>query len=113
MTQVIEGVAWSSGAYYDALAYQTNGPKLLKCQGGLKYITLTKNRPVYKTRIFIRPKSKRMVPYSFFGCHIGIIKSDAAQSYTAIGDTTDITHVYVNCRIRYLEWNSEFDMARV
>ncbi len=113
MTQGIEGVAWASGAYYDALAYQTNGPKLVACQGGLKYITLTPTRPIYKTRIFIRPKSKRMVPYSFFGCLMGIVKAGGLTSYSAVADTTDVTHVYSTARVRYLEWNSEFDMARV
>ncbi len=113
MTQVIEAVAFSTGNYQDNLAYFTTAGKLRASQGGMKWFTLTPNRPARTFRIKLRPKSKRMVPYSFFGVLTTVPNAGGADQLSAVADTTDITHVYCTHKIRYLEWNDNFDMMRV
>ncbi len=113
MVQNLEATAFSVGDFYDALNYETTSKKLLKCQGGLKWNMLTPTRPAHKFRIRIRPKSKRMVPYSFFGIRIGTVAAGSGFQSMSAADTTAITHMYVNVNIRYNEWNQNFDFARV
>ncbi len=113
MVQTLEGTAFSSSVFYDALNYHTTSKKLLKCQGGLKWNTLTKLKPYKNFRIRLRPKSKRMVPYSFFGIRIGTNKSGTSYQSMAIGDTTVITHMYCSVQVRFNEWHQDFDFARV
>ncbi len=110
MVQNLEGVAFIDGNYYDNLNYFTTSKKLMKCQGGLKWGTLSRNKPSVKIKIRMRPKTKRMVPYSFFGVLVYVPIAGNAKQNMAIGDTTDITHVYARMHIRYNEWNQDFDM---
>ncbi len=112
-TQVLEEVAWQKDKYYDALQYYTNGPKLRVCQGGLKWITLTENKPVVKVRIKIRRKSKFMNPYTFMGVLIDLPQSGSYKQIPIATDTTDIQHLSVDVTTRYNEWNDQFDFARV
>jgi len=112
MVQNIEAVAFAEGTYYDALHYFTNGAKLVKCQGGLTWRTLTKTKPVTTINIRMRPKTKRQVPYSFFGIMLFVPKSGDFSQYMSIADTTDITHVYARLKIRYNEWHQDFDFRR-
>ncbi len=112
MVQNLEGHAFLVAQYYDGLQYLSNGPKLLKCQGGLKWMTLTKNRPVANIKIRLRPKTKRMVPYSFFGLLVHVPRGGQQHQLVSAADTTNITHVYAKLTCRYNEWNQNFDFAR-
>ncbi len=112
MVQNLEAVAFSDAVYYDGIHYFTNGKKLMTCQGGLKWVTLTKTKPVATVNIKLRPKTKRMVPFSFFGLLVYVPISGNTQQLMAIGDTTDITHVYARLHMRYNEWHQDFDFAR-
>ncbi len=113
MVQNLEAVAFADGIYYDNLNYFTTSKKLLKCQGGLKWGTLTRQHPVKDIRIRLRPKTKRMVPYSFFGLLVLVPKAGNNQQLVSVADTTNITHVYCNIVNRYNEWNQDFDMKAV
>ncbi len=112
MVQNLEAVAFNDVNYYDCLHYMTNGGKLLKTQAGLKWATLTKTRPTANIKIRIRPKTKRMVPYSFFGLLVYVPVSGNYQQLMSIADTTDITHMYAGITVRYNEWHQDFDFRR-
>ncbi len=55
MVQNLEGTAFLPQQYYNGLQYLTNGPKLMKCQGGMKWMTLTKDHPNHTIRIRLIP----------------------------------------------------------
>ncbi len=111
--QSLEGVAFIEGIYYDAITYYTNSAKLKSVQSGLKWFTLTKDRPFREFRMFIKPSNKFMNPYSFMGVLVFVPPADNKQQIPVALDTTDLNHVRVDVRYRYLEWNGEFNMKRV
>ncbi len=111
--QSMEGVTWSDNTYYDTLHYRTNSKKLMNCQGGMRWYTLTKDRPFKKFRFRLRPKVKRMNPYAFYGVFHQIPAVDTTRQYNVSADTTDINHVGVYFNCRYNEWNQNFDFSRV
>ncbi len=113
MVQNLEAVAFLPQNYYDAVHYFTNGKKLLKCQGGLKWMTLTKRRPVARVRIRMRPKTKRMVPFSFFGILVYVPKGGNQHQLVSVADTSNVTHVYAKLSTRYNEWHQDFNFRRV
>ncbi len=112
-SQVLEGVAFSSATYYDALQYYTNGGLLKKLQGGLKWFTLTRNKTFKKFRIHIRPKVKRMNPYTFFGIMTYVPKVGSSEQMAVPADTTNISHVNVSMNPVYNEWHQNFDMEKL
>ncbi len=76
-------------------------------------MTLTKNRPVIRVKIRMRRKVKRMNPYTFMGCLIGVPKVGDVRQFPIAADTTDVNHVDVTVRSKYYEWNPDFNMLRV
>ncbi len=113
MTQVIEGVAWSNNIFYDALQYYTNEAKIRSVIGGMKWVTLSRDRPFHKARFRIRPSVKRMNPYAYMGIVTNVPKTDTYPSYNLSGDTTNVSHVQVSANVRYNEWNQDFDFGMV
>ncbi len=113
MVQALEGVAFSIAAYYNMLQYQTNAGMLKKSQGGLKWLTLTPNRPIAKIKIRQRSSTKRMNPYTFFGVFIEVPSVGSTDQYAVAADTTAIDHVYCDAFVRYNEWNQDFDFRKV
>jgi len=112
-TQILESVAFQESIFYDSIAYLKIAEKLKTLVGGLKWVTLTKNRPTATVRIHQRPATKRINPYTFLGCLIHLPIGDSHSQLFASGDTTDISHVLVTSRVRYNEWNQEYDFGRV
>lgn len=112
-TQVLEGVTWDIDSYYDALHYFTNGKKLGKSQGGLKWYTLTRQHPRVKIGIKLRSKSKYANPYMFFGVMTHCPQTDNIHQIPPAGDTTNINHVYADIRWRFNEWNPKFNFEKV
>ncbi len=111
--QGIEGVAFQTSVYYDAINFFTNSGKLKKVQSGLKWFTLTKNRPFREFKLFIHPKNKFMNPFSFMGCLINVPPVATFEQSAVAADTTNVNHVRVDIQTRYLEWNGEFNMKRI
>ncbi len=112
-TQVIESVAFDHDIFYDAIKYLKISDKLRTVVGGLKWITLTKQRPYATIRIKMRSAAKRMNPYTFMGVLIHLPIGDSQYQNFASGDTTVIDHVLVAAKTRFYEWNQEFDFGRV
>ncbi len=104
-TQAIEGVAFSIETYYDALQYYTIANKLRNVQSGLKWVMLTRQRPVRRFKINISGKNKFMNQFNFFGAMVSIPKIDTVHQIPTSAETTDITHVAVRMTTRYQEWN--------
>jgi hypothetical protein len=111
--QGIEAVDFNFNTYYDCLQYMTNSGKLKGIQGGLKWITLTKDKPMIKLKISLRSKSKRMNPYTFFGLLTTVPASDNQMQTTVGADVTNINHVSVSVSVRFNEWNQDFNMKKV
>ncbi len=111
--QSLEAVVFDIDAYYNMLHYMTNSGKLANCNGGLRNFTLTPNRPFRKLRFRIRPKSKRMNEFNFFGIISFVPSVDSYYQYGGVADTTDINHVDVHAMYRFNEWNQAFDMEKV
>ncbi len=112
MVQTLEGTAFQTTKYYDCLNYYTNGAKLKACQAGMQWGNLTRQRPTRVKNFFMRPKTKVMIPYSFFGIRIGAQPAGNQDQLVAATDTTNITHVYAHLNIRYNEWNQNFNFKR-
>ncbi len=112
-TQVLEGVTFAQNDYYDMLHYKTNGPKLKSVQGGLKWRTITRNRPVHKVQFKLRRKTKFMNPFTFFGVMVGAQNSGTSEQFALATDTTDIPHLHYTFRYRYNEWNQDFNFKKV
>jgi hypothetical protein len=111
--QGLEGVTFDVTQYYDALQFTTIAGKLKGAQGGLKWITLTRQKPTVKIRIRMRSAVKRMNPYSFFGVMTYVPQVDTDYQIPASGDVTNISHVYVDAKFRYNEWNENFSHNKV
>ncbi len=111
--QGIEGVAFSQTVYYDAINYYTNANKLKKVSSGLKWFTLTKNKPYREFNLFIHSKNKFMNPYSFMGCLVHIPGAQTKNQIPIDADTTDVNHVRVDVNARYYEWNGQYNMKRI
>ncbi len=111
--QQIEGIAFQTSVYYDALNYYTNSGKLKKVQSGLKWFTLTRNKPYREFKLFIHPKNKFMNPYSFMGCLINVPPIGTFDQLPIAADTTNVNHVRVDMITRFLEWHGQFNMKRI
>ncbi len=112
-SQVLEGVAFSSAIYYDAIHYYTIAGKLKKSQGGLRWFTLTQQNPVKRIRIRFSSKAKRMNPYTFFGVLLNLPKAGDGNQLPIATDTTNVQQISVMMRCRYNEWNENFDFSKV
>ncbi len=113
MVQNIEGVAFGANAYYNMLHYLTNAGKLKAVQGGMKWLTLTPTRPMKQITIKLRGKVKRMNDKTFFGVMVFCPSAGTNNQIMPVSDTTDLVHVTAQMRVRYNEWNSEFNMKKV
>ncbi len=113
MAQPIEAVNFNPGTYYDAIHYMTIAGKLRNITGGLKWFTLTKERPFRTFKIKLRSKVKRMNPYTFFGVLTGVPPVDTFDQIPLAADTTNVTHVHVDWTVRYNEWNENFDFEKI
>lgn len=112
-TQIQEAVAFDTTAYYDAIHYFTIADKLKNCASGIKWFTLTKNRPFKQFKIKIHPKSKRINPFTFAGVMTIVRAASTLNQYHLVADTTNIPHVDVTIKIRYNEWNENFVFSKV
>ncbi len=111
--QSIEAVAFSAAVYYDAINYYTNAAKLKKVASGMKWFTLTKDRPYREFKLFIHSKNKFMNPYSFMGVMCYLAEGNTKDQIPIDADTTAVNHVRVDATTRFYEWNGQFNMKRV
>ncbi len=110
-TQQPEAVAFAPETYYDGLQWYTNAGKLKSAQGGLKWRSLTKNRPVFRTRINLHSTIKRANEYMFGGILIYVPQAGSNLQTLLVGETTNVAHVHCQLKTRYYEWNENFNNA--
>ncbi len=81
----LEAVAFSVDAYYDAIHFLTIANKVRACSGGLRWITMTAQRPFQRVRLGVVPKIKRMNPFTYYGILLnGLIASLINSPYCSI-----------------------------
>ncbi len=109
---VQENIVFDRSLFFDALQYYTNAPMLKKVIGTMKQGFITRDRPFrYHSSNFTNPMVKRINPYTFCGVLIYFPKAGDPESHVATGDVTNISHVRGNIKVRYDEWNSQFDQT--
>ncbi len=111
--QQIEGVAFSETTYYDALSYLTIAGKMKSLQSGLKWYTLTPNKPFINIPIHIKSSAKTINEFTFQGVLIHVPVVDSGDQNLSTLDITAATG-YVRCNVnfRYYEWHQDFDFKR-
>lgn len=110
--QKIESVNFDPYAYYDSIHYYTIAGKMKACQGGLKWYTLTKNKPFVNIPIHIHNKVKSMKQYAQESVMIYVPNSGSYYQIPIATDTTAINHVDCIFSYRYNEWNRNYNMER-
>ncbi len=112
--QQIESVIHDINKFYDAIHYYTIANKMKSLVGGMKWLTLTQNRPVANIKLHIRSAAKRMNEYAFFGCFVYVPFVDTFFQTPVTADITAATN-YVVCdvRSRFNEWNADFNFESV
>ncbi len=113
MVQTIEGVVFDINLYYDNLHFMTTAGKLKSVQGGLKWVTMTRDRPVKKFRIKLRSKVKRMNKHTFMGVLTTCPSAGNRFQYHSAAETTDVNHVVVTMHTRYNEWHQDFNFRKI
>jgi len=114
VTQAIEGVAFSIDDYYDALHYYTNAGKIKTLQSGLRWHTLTRQRPFKKINFKLKSKTKASNPYNFYGIMVYLPDIAGIEQFgTAADSTALLSHLEVAFKTRYNEWNQDFNMKFV
>ncbi len=110
----LEAVAFIDSQYYNSIHYLTIEGKMKKVQSGLKWLTLTPNRPTATIRIHQKSSTKRMNEYAFLGCMVHVPVVDSEKQIPLTADITAATN-YVRCdfRYRYNEWNPDFNFKKV
>ncbi len=106
----LEAVAFNSETYYNGLHFLTIGPKLATVSGGLRWHTLSANRPNIVERYNLAPKVKRMNEFTYGGLLLHFptaITHDQNFSSAEIAGAQNL--VYVDWKIRYNEWNEDFN----
>ncbi len=111
-TAVQENIAWDKNLFFDALQYYTNAPMLRKVVGKMHRVQVTRDRSYkYSSNNFTNPMVKRINPYTFCGILMHVPSADSPEQLQIAADVTDIPHIQASCRIRYDEWNAEFDQT--
>ncbi len=110
----LEAVAFNSNSYYDAIHFLTIANKVRACSGGLRWFTLSQQKPYFRMRFNIVPKVKRMNPFTYYGLLVhGPVAGDVAQLPALTELTVDTDYVHCDWQIRYNEWNSDFNFAKI
>ncbi len=106
----LEAVAFSELAYYQSLHFHTTGAKLASVTGGLRWDTLSPNRPVISKRFNIVPKVKRMNEFTYAGLLLHFPTQGAHEQNFSAGELAGAQNlVHVDWNIRYNEWNEDFN----
>jgi len=109
----IEGVAFGITEFYRSIRYYTTAGIMKSSVRGLKWLMLTRQKPVQTIRIKIDSKVKRSNEYTFFGTLVVLPQVGTTEQIPVAGDTTAIPHVNVDYVDNFNEWHQGFDMEKV
>ncbi len=119
-TQQCESVAFNLEAYFDALHYFTNKEMLRTVTDRMRNYNITRitaDVPVRdKVARFIDKRMpsicKFMQPYSYYGGLFSTAKVSTPNQYMIAGDVTAIEHISIIGRVRFNEYNPDFNHSR-
>ncbi len=110
----MESVAFDEDAFFDGLSYFTNKGMLKKAIGKFKTVTLRPDRPyMYFSNNFTYPRVKRGNPYTFCGVMVHLPQAGEFGQIIQAADVTNIVHLNATLRVRFDEWNSQFEQAQI
>ncbi len=114
-----EGVAFDKEQYFDALQYFSNKEMLRQVTDNMQSFTLSEPLVPHGRSIIHRHYNQRTPslckfanPYQFCGELFHVPQVGTIDQYHLTGDTTAIEHVRVKGRIRFAEYNPDFNFAR-
>ncbi len=109
-----ESVAFDKELFYDALSYYTNSGMLSKVIGKMNTVILKRDKPfLYHSNNYTNPAVKRGNPYTFCGILFNCPQVLDGDQFFKAGDTTAVDHVHITGRVRFDEWNAEFDQSAI
>ena len=113
-----EGVAFDKDMYFNALHYYTNKEMLRKVTGNMLSWTLTdplvnaKHAIAHVTKRISMPICKFGNPYMFCGELFHVPPVGALDQFHLAAQTTAIEHVTVAGRVRFNEYNPDYNFSR-
>ena len=113
-----EGVAFDKEMFYDALHYYTNKEMLRKVTGQMFSWTLTdplvnaKHAIAHVTKRMSNPICKFANEYMMCGELFSVPQVGSTDQYHLAAQTTAIEHVSVKGRVRFNEFNPDFNFSR-
>ncbi len=110
----MESVAFDEQAFWDAKSYYSNKGMLNKVTGSMRSVYLDYHRKpfTYHSNNFTSPIVKRGNSYT--GCMIlfHVPQADEVQQLCNDADvTTSVGHIDIAMRVRFEEWNVDFDQT--
>jgi hypothetical protein len=110
----LEYVDFVIDTYYNMLHYASNRQMMMSISSGLKWYTLTRDKPFRNIPIHNKSRSKAMNEYSGEITLVTLPQAGTKHQYPVITDTTaDAAHLDCQFFSRKDEWNPFFDMERV
>ncbi len=108
-----EGVTFDPNLMWDALSYYSNGRMLSKAMGNWNTVTLDVRKPWQMfSNNFTNPTVKRGNEYTFCGILFHVpLTSTVEQFYTSADVTEASAVINFDVRVRYDEWNHNFDQT--
>ncbi len=112
-TQAIEGIAYGTQGFYNAIHYKTISGKLKTLTDGIRWHIIKRQNPVHTHRFRIHRSSKHANPYMYAGLIIGAPAVDNQDQIPVAAETTNVNHLFIQTRVRYNEWNENFNFKPV
>ncbi len=120
-TQQMEGVAFDMELYFDALHYYTNKEMLRNVTSRMRnhFINgdIAKDRRTFEKVVNsytnqMQSLCKYQHPYTFCGELFTAPQAGSIWQYAKAGDVTAVEHLHVMGRVRFDEYNPDFNFAR-
>ena len=103
---VLESVAFDKDLFYDAVSYYSNKEMLRATTGGLRKVTISRDRPFhYYSKNFTQPRVKRGHPYTYCGMLFHLPQAGDNEQLFDTGDVTAIDHLKITLNCRFDDWN--------
>jgi len=111
----MECVDFDEELMWDALSYYSNSSMLAKVMGSWRTALVTEHKPFhFNSNNYTNPMVKRMNEFTFCGILFHVPLVDTPQQYYKAGDISEASSfLNFNVKIRYDEWNSQFDQTSV
>ncbi len=114
----MEGVAFDKELFFDAKHYYTNKQMLNSVTDQMRDYTISEpivphgRSIVSNTSRMVNPMCKTMNPYTFMGELFHVPQTGSIDQYHIATETTAIEHLTVKGRVRFAEFNPDFNFAR-